>query len=140
MSSSRAKGLRNLLQSLPQNAQLHLPTYLSNSALRGSKAQLDSCITFFLLGFSCPCLVRHLDIWELNCTISTFWLYSIYCKSTIYFRRHNNIMVYLLNITITYRIILATCFDYYESSSGINFKKCCTYCFTVLCLTVFLSQ
>jgi len=25
------------------------------------------------------------------------------------------------------------------SSSGINFKNYCTYCFTVLCLTVFLS-
>jgi hypothetical protein len=28
--------------------------------------------------------------------------HSIYCKSTIYFRRHNNIMVYLLNFSITY--------------------------------------
>ena len=46
-------------------------------------------------------------------------------------------MVYLLNFNITYIIILATCFDYYESSSGINFKNYCTYCFTVLCLTVF---
>ena len=27
---------------------------------------------------------------------------SIYCKYTIYFRRHNNIMVYLLNFNITY--------------------------------------
>ena len=61
----------------------------------------------------------------------------IYCKSTIYFRRHNNIMVYLLNLNITYIIILATCFDSYESSSGINFKNYCTYCFTVFCLTVF---
>ena len=44
---------------------------------------------------------------------------SIYCKSTIYFRRHKNIMVNLLNFNITYIIILATCFDSYESSSGI---------------------
>ena len=33
-----------------------------------------------------------------------------------------NIMVYLLNFNITYIIILATCFDYYESSSGINLR------------------
>jgi len=62
---------------------------------------------------------------------------SIYCKSTIYFRRHNNIVVYFLNFNITYIIILATCFDSYESSSGINFKNYSTYCFIVLCLTVF---
>ena len=35
-------------------------------------------------------------------------------------------MVYLLNFNITYIIILATCFDSYESSSGINFKNNCT--------------
>ena len=29
-------------------------------------------------------------------------------------------MVYLLNFNITYIIILATCFDSYESSSGLN--------------------
>ena len=63
------------------------------------------------------------------------WLPSIYCKSTIYFRRHNNIMVYSLKFNITYIIILATCFDSYESFSGINFKNYCTYCFTVFCLT-----
>ena len=63
-----------------------------------------------------------------------YQLQSIYCKSTIYFRRHNNIMVYLLNFNITYIIILATCFDSYESSSGINFKNYCTYCFTGFCL------
>ena len=57
--------------------------------------------------------------------------------STIYFRRHNNIMVYLLRFNITCIIILATCFDSYESSSGLNFKSYCTYCFTVFCLTVF---
>ena len=51
---------------------------------------------------------------------------SIYCKSTIYFRRHNNIL-YLLNFNITYIIILATCFDSYESSSGIHLKKYRTY-------------
>ena len=45
---------------------------------------------------------------------------SIYCKSKIRFRRHNNIMVYLLSFNITYIIILATCFDSYESSSGLN--------------------
>jgi hypothetical protein len=32
-------------------------------------------------------------------------------------------MIYLLNFNITYIIILATCFDSYESSSGINFQK-----------------
>jgi hypothetical protein len=46
------------------------------------------------------------------------------------FRWHNN-MIYLFNFNITYTIIFATCFDPYESSSGINFKNCCTYCFTV---------
>ena len=40
-------------------------------------------------------------------------------------------MIYLLNFNITYIIIFATCFDSYESSSGINFKTYCTYCFTV---------
>jgi hypothetical protein len=30
-------------------------------------------------------------------------------------------MIYLLNLNVTY-IILATCFDSYESSSGINFQ------------------
>jgi len=55
------------------------------------------------------------------------------------FRRHNN-RKYLINFNITYIIIFGTCFDFYESSSGINIKKCCTYCFTVLCLTVFLSN
>jgi len=59
-------------------------------------------------------------------------------KLTSYFRRLNNIMVYLLNFNITYIIILATCFDSYESSSGINFKNYCTYSFTVFCLTVFV--
>ena len=67
----------------------------------------------------------------------TFWE-TIYCKSTIYFRRHNNIIVYLLSFNITYIIILATCFVCYESSSGLNFKNYCTYCFTVSCLTVFV--
>ena len=60
---------------------------------------------------------------------------SFYFKSTIYFHRHNNI-IYLLNFNITYIIILATCFDSYESSSGINFKTYCTYCFTVFCRTI----
>jgi len=32
-------------------------------------------------------------------------------------------MIYLLNFNITYIIILATCFEYYESSSGINFQE-----------------
>jgi len=49
-------------------------------------------------------------------------------------------MVYLLNFNITYIIILATCFDSLESSSGINFKNYCTYCFTVLGLTVFVLR
>ena len=31
-------------------------------------------------------------------------------------------MIYLLNFNITYIIILATCFDSYESSSGINIQ------------------
>ena len=31
-------------------------------------------------------------------------------------------MIYLLNFNITYIIILATCFDSYDSSSGINFQ------------------
>ena len=60
-------------------------------------------------------------------------LLSIYCKSTVYFCQHNNIMVYLLGFNITYIIILATCFDSYESSSGLNFKNFCTYCFIVFC-------
>jgi len=39
-------------------------------------------------------------------------------------------MIYLLNINITYNYF-AVCFDSYESSSGIDFKTYCTYCFTV---------
>ena len=69
-------------------------------------------------------------IYTMTCTRKTL-LYFIYCKSTIYFHRHNN-MIYLLKFNITCIIIFATCFDSYESSSGINFKKYCTYCFTVL--------
>ena len=70
------------------------------------------------------------------CTDQYFFIFniqgqSIYCKSTICFRQHNNIMVHLLNFNIKYIIILATCFDSYESSSGINFKNYCTYCLTV---------
>jgi len=60
---------------------------------------------------------------------------SIYCKSTIYFvdtcPYSNLYMIYLLTFNITYIIIFATCFDSHESSSGINFKNYCTYCFTV---------
>jgi len=33
-----------------------------------------------------------------------------------------------------------TCFDSYESSSGINFKTYCTYCFTVFMAYSFLSN
>jgi len=43
-------------------------------------------------------------------------------------------MVYSLKFNITYIIILATCFDSYESSSGIKFKNYCTYCLTVFVL------
>ena len=32
-------------------------------------------------------------------------------------------MIYLLKFNITYIIIFATCFDSYESSSGINFQE-----------------
>ena len=32
-------------------------------------------------------------------------------------------MIYLLYFNITYIIILATCFDSYESYSGINFQE-----------------
>ena len=46
----------------------------------------------------------------------------IYIYIYIYFRQHNN-MIYLLNFNITYIIILATCFDSYQSSSGINFQE-----------------
>jgi len=64
---------------------------------------------------------------------------SVYCKSTIYFRRHNN-MIYLLNFNVTYTIIFATCSDSCESSSGINFKNYCTYCFTVFMFLKFTSE
>ena len=43
-----------------------------------------------------------------------------YCKSKIYFRQHNNICIYF---NITHMVILATCFDSYESSSGINIQE-----------------
>ena len=49
-------------------------------------------------------------------------------------------MIYLLNFNITYITIFATCFDSYESSSGINFKNYCTYCFTVFMSYSFLSN
>ena len=55
------------------------------------------------------------------------------------FRRHNN-MIYLLNFNITYIIIFATCFDFCDSSSGINFKNCCAYYFTVIMSYSFLSN
>ena len=47
-------------------------------------------------------------------------------------------MVYLLGFSITYIIILATCFDSYESSSGINFQELLVHLvLQFLCLTVF---
>ena len=62
-----------------------------------------------------------------------------YCKSTIYFHQHNNMMYVFTSIEHTYNIvilptcysysyssyivILATCFDSYESSSGINIQE-----------------
>ena len=47
-------------------------------------------------------------------------------------------MVYLLNFNITYIIILATCFDSYESSSGIIFQELFVHIVLLfLCLTVF---
>ena len=52
---------------------------------------------------------------------------------------HTN-MVYLLNFNITYIIILATCFDSYESSSGINFKELLyILCYSFYVLQFFLS-
>ena len=48
-------------------------------------------------------------------------------------------MVYLLDFNITYIIILATCFDSYESSSGINFQELLYRLFLqFFCLTVFV--
>ena len=47
---------------------------------------------------------------------------NVYCKSTIYFRQHNNIDIFIY-FNITYIIILATCFESYESSSDINFQE-----------------
>ena len=49
-------------------------------------------------------------------------------------------MIYLLNFNITYIISFSTCFNSYESSSGINFKNYCTYCFTVCMSYSFLSN
>ena len=49
-------------------------------------------------------------------------------------------MKYLLSFNITYIIIFATCFDSYESSSGINFKNYCTYCFTVFMFYIFFVK
>ena len=59
-------------------------------------------------------------VWVCVCFNSDKGSYSIYCKSTIYFPRHNNIMVYLLNFNITHIIILATCFDSYESVNPVK--------------------
>ena len=53
-------------------------------------------------------------------TKETSTLIIDYCKSTIYFRQHNNICIYF---NITYIVILATCFDSYESSLGINIQE-----------------
>ena len=47
-------------------------------------------------------------------------LYIDYCKSTLYFRQHNNIRIYF---NVTYIVIPAKCFDSYESSSGINIQE-----------------
>ena len=45
-----------------------------------------------------------------------------YCKSTIYFRQKQQYDV-CIYFNITYIVILATCFDSYESSSGINIQE-----------------
>jgi len=45
-------------------------------------------------------------------------------------------MIYLLNLNITYNYF-PTCFESYESSSGINFKTYCNFVLQFLCLTVF---
>ena len=49
-------------------------------------------------------------------------------------------MIYLLNFNITYIITFATCFDSYESFSGINFKTYLHIVLQFLCLTVFWSN
>ena len=50
-------------------------------------------------------------------------------------------MIYLLNFQYNIYNYFATCFDSSESSSGIKFKTCCMYCFTVfLSYSVFLLQ
>jgi len=49
-------------------------------------------------------------------------------------------MIYLLNFNLIYIIIFATCFDSYESSSGINFQELLYilfYTFSVLQFFVF---
>jgi len=47
-------------------------------------------------------------------------------------------MLYLLNFNTTYIIILATCFDFYESSSGIISRTIVHIVLQFFCLTVFV--
>ena len=47
-------------------------------------------------------------------------IHNLTKESTIYFCQHNNICIYF---NITYIVILATYFDSYESSSGINIQE-----------------
>ena len=85
-----------------------------------SQEQIFLC---FIPAWSVHCYTRVQPLNKVHCTSGiapnnsieqgSSWETS---KSTIYFRRHNN-MVYLLNFNTKYIIILATCFDSYESSS-----------------------
>jgi hypothetical protein len=64
---------------------------------------------------------------------------STYCKSTIYFRRHNN-MIYLLNFNITFIITLLHVLTLMSHLQALIFKNYCTYSFTVFMFYSFLSN
>ena len=82
-----------------------LPSYYTDHAL--------SCSALYIYRIRQKNVYTYYRKKTLRCIID-------YCKSTIYFCQYNNICIYF---NITYIVILATCFDSYESSSGINIQE-----------------
>ena len=84
-----------------------------------SVGEHDSLEQGQLWGFIAIYRVRQKSVYTLQ-RKKTLRCIIDYCKSTEYFRQHNN-MIYVF--TSIYIVILAICFDSYESSSGINIQE-----------------